>query len=180
MTIGFDLAFLKKNRKSNVFFETGLHIGTGVKQAVQAGFNKIYSIEISSIYYDNGLKTFEKEIKENKVILIKDDSKNLYDYIKKINEPILFWLDAHNDQSNKHEQGTLKCPLIKELEEIGKHPIKNHTILIDDIRIIKKNSWGENSVTIKKIIDKIKTINKDYKFTYLKGHVPDDILMAYI
>jgi hypothetical protein len=44
--------------------------------------------------------------------------------------------------------------------------------------------WGESSYGNINFIDKIKekilTINKDYKFETLNGHINDDVLIAYI
>jgi hypothetical protein len=57
--------------------------------------------------------------------------------------------------------------------------------LIDDIRIIKNAfPWGEKSFgnidLLQKIKDIILSINPNYKFTFLDGHVNDDVLCAYI
>jgi len=38
-----------------VFIETGSCHGTGIQQALDAGFTEIYSIELSSIFYEECL-----------------------------------------------------------------------------------------------------------------------------
>lgn len=54
--------------------------------------------------------------------------------ISSINEPILFWLDAHYSKANT-AQGNKDTPIIQELETIISHGVKNHVILIDDARL---------------------------------------------
>ena len=57
--------------------------------------------------------------------------------------------------------------------------------MIDDLRlIIQPFPWGETSygqidwlTTIK---EKILSINKDYKFTTLNGHIENDVFCAYV
>ena len=62
---------------------------------------------------------------------------------------------------------------------------KDHIILIDDLRIINVNfPWGETSYGNINFLEEIKTkilsINKDYKFSTLNGHIENDVLIAYI
>jgi hypothetical protein len=62
---------------------------------------------------------------------------------------------------------------------------KDHIILIDDLRIINlKFPWGEKSYGKINFIDQIKeqilSINKEYKFDTLNGHIENDVLIAYI
>jgi hypothetical protein len=74
------------------------------------------------------------------------------------------------------------CPLLDELEIIRNHHVKNHTLLIDDLRC-----WNENdfyfqhyNFTVKDIIESVKMINKDYMISYENGIIPNDILVAQI
>ena len=53
--------------------------------------------------------------------------------LPKISEPITFWLDGHWSAGDT-AQGDTNTPLLQELVEISNHHIKNHTILVDDIR----------------------------------------------
>ena len=85
-----------------------------------------------------------------------------------------------------------------ELEALKNHPIKTHTILIDDRRLLKK--LGDNPFTTnpdgsvklhpmsaevigfteEEIIAKLKEINPKYTIKYENGHVPNDVICAYI
>ena len=96
----------------------------------------------------------------------------------------MFFLDAHVDNGNIHNYKK-KCPLFEELDAIKSMERKDHVILIDDLRIIKTAfPWGEESYGNIDFLEQIKhfilTINKDYKFDTLDGHIQDDVLLAYI
>ena len=51
----------------------------------------------------------------------------------KINERAIFWLDGHYSDGIT-AKGDLNTPILKELEAILSHNIKDHIILIDDAR----------------------------------------------
>ena len=78
-----------------------------------------------------------------------------------------------------------KCPLFYELEAIKNIERKDNLILIDDLRIIKESfPWGERSYGNINFLEQIKniilSINENYKFSTLNGHIKDDVLLAYI
>ena len=96
----------------------------------------------------------------------------------------IFFLDAHVDNA-KITNYINKCPLFNELEAIGNLEKKDHILLIDDVRIIKSlHPWGETSYGdinfLEKIKEKILSINENYKFEYLDGHIENDVLYCYI
>lgn len=104
----------------------------------------------------------------------------LNDMISDINEPIMFWLDAHfsGADTEKSDDGT-SSPLSKELEIIATHPIKEHTIIIDDFDV-----WEEYyGFTMEDVKDIILKINKNYVFELsTDSGIPFDknVLFAYI
>ena len=78
-----------------------------------------------------------------------------------------------------------RCPLFDELEAIKSIERKDNVIMIDDLRIIKNSfPWGETSYGnidfLQQIKQTILTINKDYKFDTLNGHIVNDVLIAYV
>jgi hypothetical protein len=120
------------------------------------------------------------------IICILDDSTNMKQYINNDNfkNKTMFFLDAHVDNSNIHNYKK-KCPLFEELEAIKSIERKDNIILIDDLRIIKENfPWGEQSYGNIDFLQQIKniilSINENYKFDTLDGHIQDDVLLAYI
>ena len=102
-----------------------------------------------------------------------ESSVELEKLLKTIDEPCCFWLDAHAGAS-KFARGDVDVPLLKELEVIKKHHIKNHVITIDDAHLFGEthnDSSGNilcDYTTIQKdVVEKaLKDINKDYLVNY--------------
>jgi hypothetical protein len=98
------------------------------------------------------------------------------DVVAKVDKQATFWLDAHWDGG---PVGVYKCPLPFELQNLMQHPIRTHTILIDDRRLFGQvgSTWGEN-INEESIINSLIDINPNYKILYEDGHVPNDIIVA--
>jgi len=161
---------LRKHQGNNTcLIETGTYEGDIPQLALQEGFEKIYSIEINETRYQTAVWRFEKE---PRVTIIKGDSSvELPTLIKKLGCPVFFWLDAHLD-------GPVNAPLLDELDAIAEHPIKTHTILIDDVR-----RFGEYLLNVSKEIltEKILKINPTYSICYENdGLTPDDVMVAHL
>ena len=103
-----------------------------------------------------------------------DSSKILYNVIESIEQPITFWLDSHWSGDDTGF-GSNKYPLLLELDQISRHSIKNHTILIDDIRLLD-TEWKLGDIEIVK--NKILDINSKYKLSFEDGFIPNDIMVA--
>jgi len=175
-------AFYMKNKKREfksylnpVFIETGSYVGDGIQAALRDGFRKIISIELSDKYHQICKQRFEGN---EKVQLYHGNSAELLEGIlSKIKYPCTFWLDAHYCGDVSGNKGV---PLMDELKIIAKHPIKTHTILIDDMRLIreKEAEWLDFPYCICDIEELIYAINPKYKIYYVHGTMPDDILIA--
>jgi hypothetical protein len=189
MPINFDLDGLRAKYNCLNYFETGLWDPRGnvsSKQALSCGFENVYCIEIRSDWVELGKDIFKEDIIKGRYNLILDDSTNMKEYVKGdvFNNKTMFFLDAHVDNASilnykKH------CPLFEELEAINSINRKDNIILIDDLRIITTAfPWGEQSYGnidfLQQIKEKILTINNNYKFSTLDGHVQNDVLLAYI
>jgi len=161
---------------NQIFIETGSFIGDGISQALEAGFQKVISIELSDRYFEISTSRF---INDDRVKVVKGDSyKVLPSILSGLNEPATFWLDGHHSCGDT-ALGDHWAPLIYELEEIKNHHIKNHTIMIDDMRCWQEPNevhgfWKEDLFKI------IKEINPDYQMVYLDGACENDILVAKI
>lgn len=160
-----------------VFIETGTANGKGVIAALAAGFTEIHSIELSRHYYD-----FSKDLFENhtdRVHLYYGNSlKELPHILRRIHKPCTFWLDAHWCGGETAGKGTT-IPLMKELQIIATHYIKEHTILIDDMRMIRAKTEKEwLAFTEQDLIDMLLTINPAYKISYECGVETNDVLVA--
>lgn len=156
--------------KNPIFVETGTCNGGGVAAALHAGFSRIYSIEISQ---ERQLKNIERFRGIKNITLITGDSgEELFGLIPLIDMSATFWLDAHFEKKKP------KCPLYEELDAIASSPIKTHIILIDDMRVIGKEVWGKK-VSKDAIIEKILTINKDYRISFEDNtEAENDIMVA--
>jgi hypothetical protein len=161
-----------------VWVETGSWHGDGIQQALDAGFKNIYSIELSHELY---LRCCDRFKDVPGVTLIEGDSCTaLAELLSTIKESITFWLDGHFSGGDT-VLGKYKSPLMQELDAIARHPLKNHTIIIDDLRDWYVGNTGFNLDMIKK---KIKSINPDYSFTFADNQTDvdtrfkDDILIA--
>jgi hypothetical protein len=189
MPIAFNLEDLRKEHNCSVYFETGLwdpRTEVSSRAALNAGFKKVFCVEIREDWVALGLQEFKEHVDTGKFNLILDDSANIKNHLVGdiFQEKTMFFLDAHVDNQFIHNY-KYKCPLFDELEAIGSLERKDNVILVDDLRIIKNSfPWDERSYGdidfLQKIKDKILSINTDYKFTTLDGHVKDDVLCAYV
>lgn len=151
----------------SVFIETGLWECRGVEKALRAGFERVISIEISPKIFRSGEKRLAKHISSGRVTLLLGDSAELMAIALSLvpDSRIVFWLDG---QAN---------PLYAELEAIGRHGRNDHTVLIDDRRLFSRSTWGVDESRVK---DMLLAMNPQYRFCCLRGHVPNDVLCAYV
>ena len=160
------------NYLNPVFIETGSYYGDGIRAALDCGFDKVYSIEITNKYFSHCSKRFENDLRVH--LYYGDSAEILYNIIEKIDSPITFWLDSHWS-GNDTGFGFDKYPLLLELKQIAKHPIKTHIILIDDVRLFN-TEWQIGPISL--IEHKILSINPEYKFSFEDGFVLNDVLVA--
>lgn len=143
-----------------VFVETGTFEGAGVATAISCGFDEIHSIELHRPFFDSCSARFSED--SNVYLHLGDSGVCLWDIIKAIDRPITFWLDGHIEVGVPH--GIQPIPILAELEQISRHPIKSHTILIDDRRVMGTNVWF--GITEKEVIEGAMKINSAYSIAY--------------
>ncbi len=158
-----------------VFIETGSYVGSGIQMALDAGYNKVISIELSDKYHNICKKRYAKN---SKVTLLKGGSaEQLSKVLPNVKNEATFWLDAHFSGGDTAKQKGL-CPIIAELDAIKNHHINTHTILIDDVRLFGTEEF--EFITLDEVIHKLLEINPNYTIGFRDGHVKDDILFATI
>ncbi len=151
--------------QNRVFVETGTFGGSGVRLALEAGFEEVHSCDIDQTSVREAKKQFTKDKRVH--IYHKDSSYQLRDIIETIHEPITFWLDAHNGFPDPEAVDVKNTPLMEELEQIKEHPIKSHIILIDDLHCCETLLF--DYLTLDDIIEKVLEVNPDYIITYVDG-----------
>ncbi len=111
-----------------------------------------------------------KQYFNERLSLMQGDSAEILEKIlTDINKPVCFWLDAHAG-SSKYARGREDVPLLRELEVISKHPVKNHIIAIDDAHLFGKLQFDTNGAVVcdyskihyKFIKEKLLQINPSY------------------
>jgi len=166
--------------KKRVLVETGTFGGDGIQHALDAGFNEIHSMDIDPIAVRDSKNRFARNAQVN--IYLKDSSSELVDVLAGIHEPVTFWLDAHNGFPDPNAMGVKNTPLLEELDQIKQHPIKTHTILIDDLHCCGTLLF--DFLTREQIIAKVLEINPNYTINFVaggnEGEYPDNVLVAHI
>jgi len=170
---------------NDVFLETGTFQGDTVSKILNKdGFkpSKIISLELSKVFFERCVKRFEND---PSVVIHQANSKyDLYSTIKNIDVPITFWLDSHWSCTENVGCDTVTvCPILEELDQIKQHPIKTHTIIIDDIRLmnLSNNMYEGFPVSKDEIIKSIYEINPNYTIKYYDDYTsPNDVLVAFI
>ncbi len=161
------------------FIETGTFEGDSIAKILKTGlFAEIYSMDIDPIRIQDASHRFQTY--PNVHIIQGDTAQDLQKILRKIDQVATFWLDAHTGSSVFSEEKN--TPLLEELEQIRSHPIKTHTILIDDMHCCGTALF--DFITKEQIIEKIQEINPDYKISYMSGgdhgEYPNNIMVARI
>lgn len=161
--------------QSDVFIETGTYKGDGVQQALDEGYDEVYSIELSPKLFLESSNRFRDN--KNVHLYLGESFEVLETIMDNLDQRVTFWLDGHYSAAPDIIHGKYISPLLQELEVIGRHHIKTHTIIIDDLRDWTIHEHGFNTQVLKQAILEI---NKAYQFKLEEGHCADDILVAYI
>lgn len=158
-----------------VFIETGSYYGDGIAQALETGFKEVYSIELSPYLHAKCVERFQSNPHVH--LYQGDSSVVLKDILENLHEQATFWLDGHYSEGET-AKGKSCTPILEELALIATHPIKCHTILIDDVRQFGTVSF--DFIQLDDIDKALKRINPRYQILFEDGYVPNDILVAQI
>lgn len=157
------------------YVETGTYKGESIDVALACGFQNIISIEVDRQLYEDTVNRFRDF--PNIRIIHGDSGKILYDAIRYIDGSITFWLDAH--MTSNSGIGDKACPVLEELGQIARHDIKNHTILVDDMRLFFEFNDDMSNIKVEDLKNKIIDINRMYNFKYENSTTKEnDILVA--
>lgn len=163
--------------KNYYFVETGSLGGEAVLKALKAGFSEAHTIELDhgNFMYTNIRFADYKNVH----VHLGNSAEILWGVIKSLDKPITFWLDAHRGPGEYLNDGK-NSPIMAELTQIKKHPIKTHTILMDDMSGCGTIAF--DYVTLEQLKAKIREINPKYTFQLIEGgeydEAPNNILVA--
>ena len=114
----------------SILIETGTFLGDMV-EAQRNNFKRIFSIELQHALAEKARERF-RDVDHIKIL--QGDSGNLLRTIlKEVNEPAIFWLDAHYS-GGLTAKGDKECPIYQEIDAIFATR-ENHLLLIDDARL---------------------------------------------
>jgi len=111
-----------------VLVETGTYYGAMVL-AMRDQFRKIYSIELDESLFARASRMFCRDLHVS--IMQGDSAEKLKMILPEIDEPAVFWLDAHYSGPGT-ARASHDTPITTELDLILSHPVDGHVILIDD------------------------------------------------
>lgn len=121
-----------------ILIESGTYLGEMI-MSVKDHFEKIFSIELGDELYRKATHQFSGY--QHISLYHGDSSTVLPELLRQIDEPCLFWLDAHYSEGIT-VRGKLETPILQELDCIFQHKITDHVILIDDARyFVGKNDY---------------------------------------
>jgi len=183
--------YLEKWGRGDTFIETGTYTGFTTMMARGWGFKKIHTVELMPHLYEKALDRFKDE---DRITCWLGDTPDVLreNILPSLEGEATFWLDAHmmgptnhvpNGVAGSNKYGP--APILHELKAISEHPVKTHTIFIDDQRLFDTQVW--NNVKRSDALRIIKQINPRYEFEWLDGgvgdwqrHLANDIIVAYI
>lgn len=140
---------LAKEYGINVFVETGTLIGSRVG-AVKGFFKEVYSIELSPQLYQRCVDSFRND--ENVHLYNGDSGIILPEILSKINEPCLYFLDAHYSAGTT-ARGNKDSALEDEFKTIlPRLSIYNDVVLVDDTYDLADGNGYLSIDTISKMI----------------------------
>lgn len=155
-----------RDYRLNTFVETGTYEGDMVAYQLST-FSKIHTIELDPILCKKVRLRFYYQ--RHVVVHCGDSGEILPQLVAELNEPALFWLDAHYS-GGITARGELDTPIIKELRAVLDSPLK-HIVLIDDAReFVGKGGYP----TIKALQCFVRKLKPNYMFK-----VQNDIIRIY-
>jgi hypothetical protein len=123
-----------------ILVETGTYMGHGI-EAARGQFDEIHSIELVEKFAKCAIETFSPH--PEVTIHWGDSTEKLVELSRQLNEPVLFYLDAHYS-GGKTAYGKPEdrgCPVLSELAVLAKRPEKD-VVIVDDISLMGKARWS--------------------------------------
>ena len=172
--IRFDLS--KYRRPGDTFFECGTGGGDGIRVALEAGFERIISVELHQPRADAAKHRFRFDIADGRVTVVEGMSCDVMGgFLSTDPGRVVWWLDAHVDHPGL-PNALMSCPLLGELELLAVHKRQGDTILVDDRRLFGGKGWGK-CVTEEAVRAALAKIAWPRWIGTEDNYVPDDVLV---
>ena len=162
---------LKKHKRGNILIETGTYMGAGIRAALEAGFETVYSIELDDFLFRDAQKAFADDARVH--IVHGDSAVELGKILAALPEgsDVTLWLDAHASGPLKYDGGT---PVLDEVRAVATSKCKA-TILVDDCRLLGSAEWKR--VSKDQLMKTLGTLPYSFGVHHEDGHVPGDIMV---
>ena len=170
-----DAAFigvLKAAAALDVFVETGTFSGD-TTAAVQSMFSDIYTIELSEQYYQHALSRFQDmshihPISGDSAAALKELAPSLS------NRSVLYFLDAHWCVAQNTAGDASQCPLLKELEAIGRLNTGS-LVIIDDARLFLSPPLAPHEIShwpgFNDVIEALRKLSSDHRLSVINDQI---------
>jgi len=112
------------------FVETGTFQGDTTEVIARTGV-QCHTIEINPVIHARARRVLGH--RRNIDFILGDSADEIARLLETIDEPAVFWLDGHFS-GGVTGRSDLDTPISAELDAILNHPVRGHTILIDDAR----------------------------------------------
>jgi len=185
-----EMLVLAQRYDAKTFVETGTHLGETVLFMASSGhFDRIHTVEISDELFACTKKVLDEGFAEKHSIDIRnivfwhgDTVDCLPQILKRTEERCVFWLDAHSAGDGRELSDLGDCVLTQELEAIGRHPIKDHVIAIDDMSYCRDGF--SDYPPVEEVVRMVEAINPEYcvtvKYNVLWAEVPSTSRAAHL
>jgi hypothetical protein len=125
------VSFMRDEYAVRVFIESGTYMASTALWASEL-FEKVYTIELSDELYSSASQKYA-HIKNIK-FLHGTSATVLAEILKEVDEPAVFWLDAHWSAGSTAGED-IPCPLVDEINAVL-NASSTHFILVDDARFM--------------------------------------------
>jgi hypothetical protein len=157
------------------FIESGTYFGDTIA-SIKEKFQKVYTIDVSQMFYEKAKQRFQGNT--NVTCFHGDSSTIMKNLLPLIQEPCIFWLDAHWSMGNT-EFRDVHVPLYKELDVILSEMKVASLVIIDDVRLfgIQDHEVDWTPITVEKVLDKVREKLLAYWFAPSNLHPKDRLIL---
>lgn len=171
---------------ARVFVETGSYLGDGARAALDAGFGRVVTLEAGRASWEHVRARFADDPRVTAIL--GDSAELLAAAIADVREPMVFWLDAHwsgEGTGGRKLPGynRVYSPVLEELAAVAAHPVRGHTILVDDVRVFRDGVFvdaDEEPIPLVRLMDAVLDVDPRYQLELLDGAETGDVLAAWV